>query len=249
MATATCGNCGSAVDAAAKFCPECGAGVGAAPAAAGPPGTVPPGTVPPGTVPAEPPEKWRGPPPTGAVPPPAAKRSRGRGCLTALAVMAGLVVVMIVVVAVVAGSKSSNSKSAAQKTCASFSYPDHQGNDHCGQSGQTVEDFGLTMTAANIRRATTDPILGPEICADVSYVNRSTSTKDFDEFDWKLQTPSGVVQSFEITDATLGSGQVVAGGNKSGTVCFKDNGEKGQFVLIWKPDPLRSDRGIWLFQF
>jgi hypothetical protein len=38
----------------------------------------------------------------------------------------------------------------------------------------------------------------------------------------------------------------VSGGTKSGTACFKDNGEAGQFVLIWKGSWAVADRGIWV---
>jgi len=132
----------------------------------------------------------------------------------------------------------------AGNTCAAFSYPDKQGKDHCAAMGGPVLDFGQTVTAAHLHR---EPGLfdEQEICADVSYLNRSGGSKSFNQFDWKLQTPSGTVQNFEVTNATLGYGDLIDGGTKSGAVCFKDNGEHGQFVLIWKPIGVRSDRGIW----
>jgi hypothetical protein len=69
----------------------------------------------------------------------------------------------------------------------------------------------------------------------------------YSHLDWKLQIPTGKVQSFELlTGGTLGSGDLVTGGTTSGSVCFSDSGEHGQFVLIWKPEALRSDRGIWV---
>jgi hypothetical protein len=46
----------------------------------------------------------------------------------------------------------------------------------------------------------------------------------------------------------LHSGQLVVGGTTSGSVCFNDGRENGQFVLIWKPEAFRSDRGIWINQ-
>ena len=92
-----------------------------------------------------------------------------------------------------------------------------------------------------------DPTLSKAvICSDVELHNRSSQTKNFNVFDWKLQTPSGKVQSFDFTSATLHSGQLVVGGTTSGSVCFDDGGETGQFVLIWKPEAFRSDRGIWI---
>ncbi|MDQ1396448.1 MAG: hypothetical protein QOG64_1707, partial [Acidimicrobiaceae bacterium] len=144
----------------------------------------------------------------------------------------------------VADTQNATAKAAAS-TCQAFNYPDKQKLDHCAQPGGEVQDFGLTVTAGPLGRKT--GTFGKEICSDITYFNRDTKTKSFNTFDWKLQTPSGKVQSFELTDATLHSGDIVAGGRTNGSVCFNDTaGETGQFVLIWKPDPVRSDRGIWL---
>lgn len=105
----------------------------------------------------------------------------------------------------------------------------------------------FTVTAVNLRREPNAGFFfGPEICADVTYLNRADASSNYSQFDWKLQTPAGVVQSFALTTANLGTGQLVPGGTKSGTVCFKDNGEVGQFVLIWKGSWFNADRGIWV---
>lgn len=180
-----------------------------------------------------------------------AKVKKSHGCLTAFLIVGALLAVLVVVVSVAATRSSDNgttSQSAAPSTCAAYSYPDKQSGDHCAAVGMPVMDFGQTVTLSNMRRVP-GTFNDAEICADVSYVNRSKDTQSFNVFDWKLQTPKGVVQSFELTNATLQSGDLVAGGSTSGSVCFKDNGEKGQFVVIWKPKAFRADRGVWVSTF
>jgi hypothetical protein len=48
--------------------------------------------------------------------------------------------------------------------------------------------------------------------------------------------------------STLTSGTLVAGGTKSGKVCRGDVTEKGQYVLIYKPNAFMDDRAVWLFK-
>ncbi|MDP1792575.1 MAG: DUF4352 domain-containing protein [Acidimicrobiales bacterium] len=126
-------------------------------------------------------------------------------------------------------------------------YPGQQNKDHVAGADGTVEFTGFTTTVKNIRRQASDnQFLDDEICADVTMLNRDTKAQDYSEFDFKLQTPSGNVKSYELTNSTLDSGQLVNGGTKSGTVCFTDPEESGQYIVIWKPDPFNADRGIWL---
>jgi hypothetical protein len=224
-----CDSCRAVVLEGSAFCPRCGTAVGGEPA---PPPPAAPG--------------WG----TPAAP----ASSNNNGCLIALAIVGGLIVLVVVaaLVAVAVGGKKvahniQTAVESAQATCGGFSYPDHQATDHCAALGSPVLDFGQTVTASNARRLP-GLLNRSEICADVTYLNRSNDTKNYNRFDWKLQTPTGKVQSFQITGATLGSGQLVSGGTTSGSVCFDDGGEHGQFVLIWKPDVVRPDRGIWLVQ-
>lgn len=228
----------------AAFCSTCGASLTGEPPP--PPAPAPQqvaATPPPAYAPPPPPQYAQQPPP-GYYPPPVIVQKKRHGCLWASLITVGVLIVIGVTVGVVTSKKHSDDVAAAQKSCAGLTYPDKQNLDHCANAAAQVENFGFTVTAMNFHRG--DAVFGPEICADVSYLNRASGSSSFNVFDWKLQTPSGVVQSFELTDATLHSGALVAGGTVSGSVCFKDNGETGQFVLIWKPE-LRSDRGIWVF--
>lgn len=175
------------------------------------------------------------------------KQKRGHGCLYTFLAVAGLLVVILIIAAVSAGNEKKEKEAANEATCSGLSYPDHQATDQCADAQGQVKLHGFTITATNVRRvASTNEFIGPEICADVSYFNRADGSSNYSQFDWKLQTPAGVVQSFEFTaNATLDTGQIVSGGSKSGTVCFRDNAEAGQFVLIWK-DGFLPDRGVWI---
>jgi hypothetical protein len=49
------------------------------------------------------------------------------------------------------------------------------------------------------------------------------------------------------TGSTLYSGTLVVGGTKTGTLCRDGAHEKGQYVVIYKPNPFMDDRAVWLF--
>ncbi|MFZ2118138.1 MAG: hypothetical protein WAU83_16790, partial [Pseudonocardiaceae bacterium] len=87
------------------------------------------------------------------------------------------------------------------------------------------------------------------LCSDVTIVNISNKSQDYNVFDFKVQTPSGDVGSTSAQSfaGTLDSGTLVTGGRKAGKVCSNNTGAKGQYVFIYKPNAFESDRGIWLF--
>ncbi len=141
-------------------------------------------------------------------------------------------------------NRGGNNSSAPPCTA---SYPDKQSGDHCTSAAGQVTLSGMTVTASALKRTSSPEIGTTELCTDVSYRNDSSSTQPYNRFDWKLQNPSGQVQSFELTFAsTLNSGDLVFHGTVSGIVCFSYQGQDSLYVLIWKPNPYRPDRGIWL---
>lgn len=134
-----------------------------------------------------------------------------------------------------------------QATTASVNYPGKQEKDHVAGPDGSVQFTGFTTTVKNVRRVPSNSqFQDDEICGDVTMLNRDTSSQEYNQYDWKLQTPSGDVKSFQITNSTLGSGALVNGATKTGTVCFTDPGESGQYIVIWEPDVFNDDRGIWL---
>lgn len=84
------------------------------------------------------------------------------------------------------------------------------------------------------------------LVADVTVANRDQDAQSYNTFDWKLQTPSGQVvdPTFGSVDQ-LGSGDLVSGGQVAGKVLFEVGSEKGDFYVIYKPDPFDAARGIW----
>lgn len=152
--------------------------------------------------------------------------------------------------AVTSSERPVTSTGTTNNGCATGSgYPDKQPKDCLAGTGQRVDLFGMTVVASHPRRITESFTGSKGICVDVSLLNHANKSQDYNEFDFKLQTPAGDVRSFDFVPGQengLGSGQLVAGGTKSGTTCFEDKGEHGRFVLIWKPDAFDSSRGIWL---
>jgi hypothetical protein len=175
----------------------------------------------------------------------------------------GIIVAAILVFAVgsavhhASNELEADSKTAAA-TCAGVSYPGHEDLDHCADSNGQVRDAGLTVTARNLHRVTLTPAstssststsgTSSELCADVTFHNRSSDTKVYTQVLWALQPPGGGTQTANLgASGTLSSGTLPPGGDARGSVCFNDPGTTGQYVLIWRPLAISADRGIWLF--
>ena len=220
-----------------------------------PPAAVPPQAPPPG---------YGGPPPGYAAPvpgyvPPGPPQSGMNGCLKAFLIVFGVLIVGGIIVTAIlvfavgsavhhASNEIEADSKAAAATCAGVSYPDKQSLDHCANGSGEVRDAGLTVTARNLRRVTATSTGSSELCADVTYHNRSSATKAYSQVLWELQPPSGGSQAANLgTSGTLSSGSLPPGADAKGSVCFSDPGASGQYVLIWHPLALTIDRGIWLF--
>jgi hypothetical protein len=105
------------------------------------------------------------------------------------------------------------------------------------------------MITATPFKAQSDTFGGKALCTNVTIKNSATKSQDYNVFDFKVQTPGGVVATTSTMGigGTLDSGTLIAGASKTGLVCTDDKGEKGMYVFIYKPNPFESDRGIWLF--
>ncbi|HZK73078.1 MAG TPA: DUF4352 domain-containing protein [Clostridia bacterium] len=127
------------------------------------------------------------------------------------------------------------------------SYPDQQRTHDCvALPDGSVSVANVTVTATGWARSQ-DSIGVSSICAAVTVKNNNTSTISYSEFNFKLQSPTGTVTDATITlSNSLGSGDLVAGGNAAGQVCFQDPGQPGTYVGIYKPNPFSASRGIWL---
>lgn len=180
---------------------------------------------------------------------PPAKKS-GNGCL--IAVIVGVVVVavlvVIIIIAAVAGG-GSNGSAPKNDTCVGKTYPDKQPTDVCADAANTVVTRDMTVIATPLKSEKSSLGSGTELCSTVTVKNTSNESQDYNTFNFKLQSPSGAVETTSGLgfNSDFGSGAIVAGGSKTGKVCTSVKAvEKGQWVFIYDPSPFTDERGIWL---
>jgi hypothetical protein len=172
-------------------------------------------------------------------------------------IIPALFLLLIVVIAATAGGGDKTSSTAGAGagsaagggTACAADYADKQPKDVCADANGTVTLQGLTVTAAPLK-ITSNGIGGKSLCSEITLKNDSGESQDYNALNFKIQTPSGDVSSTSTTGigSTLNSGTLVAGGTKTGTICRTDATEKGQYVVIYKPNPWMDDRGVWLFK-
>ena len=130
-------------------------------------------------------------------------------------------------------------------------YPTRMGitkNDHEAAIGDCVRIDGLTGFVVSGEVVAEKYSDDKVIVINVTEKNRDKTTKNYNMFDWKLQTPAGVQESPTITLAETGpslrSGQLVQGGQAAGVVAFDYDGP-GTYYVIWDPSIVSSDLGVW----
>jgi hypothetical protein len=157
-------------------------------------------------------------------------------------------VVFVILVSVISGGSTSGPTTATGSPCAA-SYLDKQSTDICADGASTVTMEGLTVTATPLTDTDTG-IGGTSLCSDITIGNPSGQSADYNALNFKIQSPSGDVGTANTMDigSTLNSGTLVAGGTKTGRICSDQRGPAtaGQYVLIYKPNPFESARGVWL---
>ncbi len=172
-----------------------------------------------------------------------------------------LFLLLIVVIAATAGGGDKTTNTAATgagsaaegaapgATPCAADYADKQPKDVCADANGTVTLQGLTVKATPLQ-GTSNGIGGKSLCSEISLKNDSGESQDYNALDFKIQTPSGDVSSTSTMGigSTLNSGTLVAGGTKTGTICRDDATEKGQYVVIYKPNAFMDERAVWLFK-
>lgn len=114
-----------------------------------------------------------------------------------------------------------------------------------GQSAR-VSGYTATVTAATFRPTLSEFEDAGYLVADVTVENRDEEAQPYNTFDWKLQTPNGQVIDPTFTSGNqLGSGDLVMDGSVNGNVVWEIGAAKGDFFVIYKPDPFDAARGIW----
>jgi hypothetical protein len=118
-----------------------------------------------------------------------------------------------------------------------------------GQSA-TIDGVAATTTSASFRQSLSDFEQDGYIVVNVTLRNGGTKAAPYNPFDWRIQSPSGQVLDPTGTgmEGQLESGDLVQGGTVSGAIAFKIGATKGQFYILWKPNPVEANRGVWGFQ-
>ncbi|MDQ1499324.1 MAG: hypothetical protein QOI86_2664 [Actinomycetota bacterium] len=164
------------------------------------------------------------------------------------------VVALIVAIKATSGGssgKSSQPGSVAKSGTEARLFPgrvDAQSKDHERNIGQGADLVGYTATvkSAGFQQSVSQFEKNGYVAIDVTVLNRNSGSQPYNTFDWKLQTPGGQVIDPGITSGqSLGSGDLVSGGNVSGKVVFEVGTQKGDFFVIYKPKAFDSSRGIW----
>jgi len=128
--------------------------------------------------------------------------------------------------------------------------PDARPGDRELAIGQPVAFGGFTAT---VDAAVFEQTLGGQfvgkgyILAVVSVVNRANSVQRYEESHWQLQTPAGsLINRTFAAQPSLGSGDLgPRDGRTSGRLVFEVGTEKGDFYIVFAPDPAGADRAMW----
>lgn len=125
-------------------------------------------------------------------------------------------------------------------------FPGQTEDDIVGEAGEELSIRGVKITASEVTPK--NDTFGNRLCSKVVLKNDGDSEVSYNVFDWKLQYPSG-----DIKDPTLASGdslnhgEIAPGGTAEGDVCFEDDGEDGQYILISEGlFSFSSERGAWV---
>ena len=167
-------------------------------------------------------------------------------------------VLLIIVVSTFSSDSSNDSSNTASNE--SGGEKSYRFNDRADKQEKDVEVAvnepatvdGVKMTITKITKKTAiDEFETAEkgktfVIADVVLENVSEDTKPYNVFDFRIQTQSGEVLdgAFATVKKPLSSGDLVTSGKTSGQIVFEAPIEKGNQYIIWKPNPVESDRAI-----
>ncbi len=127
---------------------------------------------------------------------------------------------------------------------------DAQKEDQERNIGEAARLSGYTsaVTSAVFRQSFDSYSKAGYVVVNVSVENRDDRAQAYSPSDWKIQLPSGqVIDHTYESDAgkEIGSGDLVKGGKAQGVVVFETGNQKGDYYIIYKPDPYDAARGIW----
>lgn len=197
--------------------------------------------------------KWYPPQAGAAAPPPPQKKG---GCLKVGLILFGIFAVLgigAIAMIAVAGNKVVDEledlEVATENAPVDPDNPDAQEEDQNVAIGQEVRLAGYTTTVASagFQPEISDFETDGYLVADVTISNRDDRAQAYNYFHFKLQTPGGQVidADFVSADGLLDSGDLIKGGTVSGKVVWEIGATKGDFFIIYKPDPFNAARGLW----
>ena len=135
-------------------------------------------------------------------------------------------------------------------------FPGEMRGDVVGQPGDPLNLDEITVTASELLAGKMNYGEQASLCATVTLANKSDIVIDFDDFDFNLQSPAGLimypVRYGSDNQLTVG-GKIAPSGSATGDVCFANNDtDAGLYVLLYTPGvyppeylPPRG-RGAWL---
>jgi flagellar basal body-associated protein FliL len=186
---------------------------------------------------------------------PAPAKSSGKGCIIAIAVVFG-VIVLVGVIAVVALALLANkaedeiddvtSALSAPETV-DPSNPDARDGDEVKNigDGARISGFTATVESAEFKTGLDDLPPGDYLVVDVTLENRDATQQGFiPGTEWSLQTPQGTVVH-PVTPPTSFGSTLAAGAKVPLTVVFPVGEADGDYFLLYRPDIIIGDRGVW----
>lgn len=176
----------------------------------------------------------------------------------------GILAVLIIIAAIAGGGSEEGSDNESSNAAGSSSAPagtDDQQNAASGDSnsdaqseaapeqeaapaeesgdgnldvaiGESVETNNLNITVNNLRFE--NDVLGSYVCTDVDLKNNSDKSVSFNQFDFKLHKPNGVVSDTTFTGLdiqNLETAELSPSGQTSGSVCFDSDGTPGEYKV------------------
>lgn len=186
---------------------------------------------------------------------PARRGSTGKGvaigCGIAALILFVIPLIIFLIIMMVAVGEDESGGDADNTADSGLTFPGKQPDDVAVAAGSTVKVEGVTITATTMGTKK-DDFDKPLICSHVTVNNTSEEAVTFNEIDWSMQQPDGVIQGWALalTDGTLSAGELAPGGKKSGDVCFNDDSatKSGQYVLLYEPSFWSADRYAWVAQ-
>lgn len=125
-------------------------------------------------------------------------------------------------------------------------FPGQTDDDVVGKAGEELSIRGVKITASEVTPK--NDMFGNSLCSTVVLKNNGDSEVSYNIFDWKLQYPSGDIKDPTLAGGdSLNHGEIAPGGTAEGDVCFEDDGEDGQYILISEGlFSFSSERGAWI---